>query len=185
MTIWTARDVAGFWQGAGGPANRDVEWVAIAMGESSLDDHAVSSAGAIGLWQTMPFHAAEFGISVDSLYDPRTNALVTVVMSGHGTNCAAWDSAYANIYASGRYSFLAYPEVGSADYNNIPIAASEIGKNVPSLTNRPVPSFPGSSVDRAVNRIQYELSRSMPATARALLRERQAMSKLFTRGWRP
>lgn len=185
MTVWPARDVAGFWQGAGGPASRDVEWVAIAMGESSLDDHALSSAGAIGLWQIMPFHAADFGITVDSLYDPRTNALVTVSLSGHGTNCAAWDSCYANIYASGRYAFLAFPEVGSADYNNLATAASEIGKNVPTLTTISPSDVPGRSVDKAIERINFALHREIPAISAQLIRERQALGKLFTKGWRP
>lgn len=185
MTLLTAHQVAGYWTGAGGPRNRAVEWVAIAMGESGLDDSVVSSAGAIGLWQIMPFHAAEFGITVDSLYDPRTNALVAVSLSGYGTNCAAWDSCYLDIQRSGRYAFLGWPEQGSADYNNLATAANELGQNPGYTQSITVPPVPDSSVDRAVARIQFSLSRYMPHTAVVLLKERQAMGKMFTKGWHP
>jgi branched-subunit amino acid aminotransferase/4-amino-4-deoxychorismate lyase len=36
------------------------------------------------------------------------------VLSGGGVNFAPWDTAYADIYKSGRYDFLAWPENGSA-----------------------------------------------------------------------
>lgn len=127
MSPLPAAVVADYWVGAGGPVNRRVEWVAIAMGESSLDPNAVSSAGAIGLWQIMPFNAPPYGFSPGQLYDPHVNAIVAVRMSGGGTNCAAWDSAYRDINASGRYSFLGWPEAGSADFHNIAIAAAELG----------------------------------------------------------
>lgn len=130
MTLLTALEVADYWTGAGGPKSRAVEWVAIAMGESGLDDAAVSPVGAVGLWQIMPFNAPPYGYSTSDLYDPAVNARIAVAMSGGGTNCAAWDSAYADIYSSGRYSFLAWPEQGSADYNNLPAAAAEIGGQV-------------------------------------------------------
>ena len=185
MTLRTAREVADYWEMEGGPRSRDVEWVAIAMGESGLDDSALSPAGAIGLWQIMPFHAAEFGITVDSLYDPRTNAMVAVSLSGHGTNCAAWDSCYANIYASGRYSFLAWPERGSADYNNLPAAANELGQNPPYTKSVAPPPWYSSDYAQALAHNQYMTQRVLPGIARGALRDRKAIDKLFQRGWRP
>jgi hypothetical protein len=185
MTVLSARQVAGYWQGAGGPASRDVEWVAIAMGESSLDDSAVSPAGAIGLWQIMPFHAGQFGITVDSLFQPATNALVAVTLSGNGTNCAAWDSCYRNIYASGRYAFLAFPEVGSADYNNLPIAASELGKNVPAITGTGPPPVDTHDYETALQHSNYMTGRWAPGQSRGMQRERTVIDRMFTRGWRP
>lgn len=185
MTVLTARQVAGYWQGAGGPASRDVEWVAIAIGESSLDDSAVSPAGAIGLWQIMPFHAAEFGITVDSLYDPRTNALVAVSLSGHGTNCAAWDSCYRDIYASGRYTFLAWPEVGSADYNNLSIAAAELGKSaVAPITAQPPPLYT-SDYAAALEHANFMTGRWFPAQSRKAAQNKQLVDTMFTGRWRP
>lgn len=185
MTVRTAREVAGYWEGAGGPASRIVEWVAIAIGESSLDDAALSPAGAIGLWQIMPFHAAEFGITVDSLYDPRTNALVAVVLSGHGTNCAAWDSCYADINASGRYSFLAWPERGSADFNNLSIAAAELGGSpVPPITAAPPPIYT-SDYAQALEHWNFMSGRWYPSQSRNMAQNAMVIGKMFRKGWRP
>lgn len=138
MPLLTAVEVADYWTGAGGPRSRAVEWVAIAMGESGLNSDAESPVGARGLWQIMPFNAAPYGYTVADLWDPAVNARVAVAMSGGGTNCAAWDSAYANIQASGRYSFLPWPEFGSADYNNLAAAAAELGGHViiPTATSQ-------------------------------------------------
>lgn len=185
MTQLTAQQVADLWVGAGGPKSRVIEWVAIALGESSYDTAAVSSAGAIGLWQIMPFHAQEFGITVDSLYDGRTNALVTVSLSGQGTNCAAWDSAYRDINASGRYSFLAFPEKGSADYNNISIVAGQLGGNPGIITPTSVPPWDDADYTKALAHSQFMTQRYLPATARNVLRNRAAVNHLFVRGWRP
>lgn len=165
MTVLTASQVAGYWEAAGGPKSRDVEWVAIAMGESSLDDSVVSPAGAIGTWQIMPFNAAPYGYAVADLYNPAVNARIAVLMSGGGTNCAAWDSCYANIYASGRYSFLSWPELGSADYNNLPIAAAAIGGHVTDPSGGP--SYPGISgtLPGTVSIIQDAAAYQLPGLA--------------------
>ena len=130
MTVLSAADVAGYWLGAGGPKSRIVEWVAIALGESGYDTEARSPVGALGLWQIMPFNAPPYGYTAGQLTDPAVNARITVQMSGGGTNCAAWDSAYRNIGASGRYTFLAWPEEGSADWNNLATAAAQLGSHV-------------------------------------------------------
>lgn len=127
MTLLTARQVAGYWVGAGGPKSRAAEFVAIAMGESGLVTDAVSPVGAIGIWQVMPFNAPPYGYTPGDLYDPAVNARVTVALSGGGTNCAAWDTCYRDIQASGRYSFLPWPESGSVAYNNLPAASAELG----------------------------------------------------------
>lgn len=178
--LLTARQVADVWEAEGGPVSRAVEWVAIAMGESSFYTNAVSSAGAIGLWQIMPFHAGEFGITVDSLYDPRTNALVAVGLSGHGANCAAWDSCYRNIYASGRYGFLGYPEQGSADWNNIPTVANLLGQH-PGPAPPPAPT-PGvtSDLPAATARWQDLAGRQLPGLGRQLAAQRARLDRLYT-----
>jgi soluble lytic murein transglycosylase-like protein len=185
MTVFTARQVAAVWEFTGGPHNRDVEWVAIAMGESGLRTDALSPAGAIGLWQIMPFHAAEFGYSVGQLYEPAVNALIAVRLSGYGTNCAAWDSAYANIYASGRYRFLGFPEQGSADYNNLPAAANELGRNPPYTVTTSVPPVGSADYGRALAHSNYMTSQWLPHQRRLTAQNTSLTNRLFKRGWRP
>lgn len=186
MTQWTARQVAGFWEAAGGPARRAVEWVAIALGESSYDDAAVSSAGAIGLWQIMPFNAGPYGYSVTQLYDPQVNASVAVQMSGHGANCAAWDSAYADIQASGRYSFLAWPEQGSADFNNLAIVAAQLGQDkINPPPRQPIPTSPGSDLTRLFAQIAEVQNKVMPSLRRVLIGQGIILQRQFRPGWRP
>ena len=131
MTVLTIPQCAGAWLGANGPRSRMVEFVAISMAESSLNDEAVSPAGAEGLWQVMPFWFPDLGLPADQWADPHVNAEAAVAISGHGSNCAAWDTCYRNILVSGRYTFLAFPESGSAAYNNIPQVAAVLGVNPP------------------------------------------------------
>jgi hypothetical protein len=179
VTQLTASQVAGYWEGAGGPASRAVEWVAISIGESGFVTDAVSSAGAVGLWQIMPFNAPTYGYSTSDLYDPHVNAVIAVAMSGGGTNCAAWDSCYRNISASGRYTFLAYPEVGSADYNNLSIAAAELGRSVVT----PVGSTHAPGVDdtlaATVTTLQRIAGQLVPAQTVTAGRAAKAMSRMY------
>lgn len=185
MTVLTAVQVAEYWIGAGGPKSRAVEWVAIAIGESSLDDEAVSQAGAIGTWQIMPFNAAIGGGTVADLYDPGYNAKVAVIMSGGGVNCAAWDSCYANIQASGRYAYLGWPEVGSADYNNLSAASAELAGQ--GLTGTPVTAPPtvDDSLTAVVSQYQALGATQLPALGVRLTGTAQALSGMYRKGWRP
>ena len=141
MTVWSRQAVAGFLARAGMPGNRINEFVAIAVCESSLDDRALSPADARGLWQIEPFWAATLGVSVESLYDPNVNARGCVFISGHGANCAAWDTAYRDIQASGRYSFLHYPEVGSCAFNHV--VGVSISTGTGNSGGGAAPPFPG------------------------------------------
>lgn len=131
MTYLTIPQCAGAWLGAGGPRSRMVEFVSISMAESSLDDTAVSPVGAEGLWQVMPFWFPELGLPPSQWSDPHVNAIAAVRISGGGSNCAAWDTCYRDIAASGRYTFLGFPEAGSAAANNIPHVAAVLGVTPP------------------------------------------------------
>jgi hypothetical protein len=184
VTVHTATDVAAIWTRAAGSSERAVEWVAISMGESSLDDSVVSSAGAIGLWQIMPFNAHWGGGSVSDLYDPDYNARVAVLMSGNGANCAAWDSCYLDINRSGRYSYLGWPERGSADWNNLVAAGALIGSN--ALANAlPEPSL-GISVDvaRIAAGVQQLITSAFPQLRRDTLTENVVLTRMYQPGWR-
>jgi hypothetical protein len=159
--------------------------VAIAIGESALEDDAVSSAGAIGVWQIMPFNAAPHGFTVNELYQPGVNAKVAVEMSGGGQNCAAWDSAYRNINASGRYSFLAWPETGSADYNNLPIAQAELsGHGLSGITN---PGNPGidATLAASAKRWQDVATSAVPALSNQVIATTRLIAASGRGGWRP
>lgn len=184
MTVRSAREVAAAWERNGGPSASVVEWIAIAMGESSLNDAVVSSAGAIGCWQIMPFNAHWGGGSVGDLYDLDYNAKVAVLMSGNGTNCAAWDSCYADIYRSGRYAFLGYPEHGSADFNNIPVAAALLGVDA-VIGALPEPSL-GLPVDIAkiASGLQQLISRGLPQARSDTLTHAATISRMYQPGWR-
>jgi Transglycosylase SLT domain len=177
--------VADYWIGAGGPRSRAVEWVAIAMGESGRDPRIVSPAGAIGLWQIMPFNAAPNGFSVAELYDPAANARVAVLMSGGGQNCAAWDSCYRDIQASGRYTYLAYPESGSPDYMNIPIAAAELQGHGLTGTTGPPPHDTVSNLAAAAAAWQHLGEIQIPAVIRSTVATSRATAAVGRRGWRP
>lgn len=184
MTVLTAPQVAGYWEGAGGPKSRIVEWVAISLGESSYDTSAVSSAGAIGLWQIMPFNAAPYGYTPNDLYDPGVNASIAVQMSGHGVNCAAWDSCYTDIEASGRYSFLAWPQPGSADYANLTVVAAELGgKAIQATAATPEPAT-GPTLNQSLVNIDKLLSVGYPGTIKLLASQAQLRQALFMPGWR-
>lgn len=184
MAVRSAREVADAWFVAGGPDSRQVEWVAIAMGESSLNDSVVSPAGAIGVWQIMPFNASIGGGTVEDLYDIAYNARVAVLMSSYGTNCAAWDSCYKNIYASGRYKTLAYPEVGSADYNNLAIAAVALGVDAVTAAATEPSLGIGADLAGSMGNIQAVLASGLPALHTSTLSESRVITAMYQPGWK-
>lgn len=181
----TALQVADYWIAAGGPRSRATEWVAISLGESSYDDSVVSSAGAIGLWQIMPFNAAPHGVTVDDLYNPLINARVAVAMSGQGTNCAAWDSCYANINASGRYAFLGWPEQGSADYDNLQVVSVQLGHDKLGGAVPPGGAAMAPAEAKMLAQMQSLASRVYPGLIREAIGNRMAIDATYRRGWKP
>lgn len=185
MAQLTALQVADLWIAAGGPRNRAVEWTAIALGESSYDTAVLSSAGAIGLWQIMPFNAAPHGVSVGQLYDPLVNARVAVAMSGHGTNCAAWDSAYANILASGRFTFLGWPQPGSADFHNIAIVSVQLGQDKLGGAVPPPGSVDTHVLARATAQLNSLSVHVYQPLQKLAVRQRMAIDRTLIPGWRP
>lgn len=141
MTVWSRQQAAGFLYAAGMRGARINEFVAIAVCESSLDDHARSPADARGLWQVEPFWAATLGVPVGSLYDPNVSARAAVFISGHGANCAAWDTCYRDIQASGRYTFLHWPEAGSCAETHL--AGVAVNTGTANSGGAAAPPYPG------------------------------------------
>lgn len=166
---------------AGMPRPRCVEFVAIAECESSLNTDAVSPAGALGLWQIMPFNFAPLGLSVGDWRNPDINARAATLLSGHGSNCAAWDTCYRDIQATGRYTFLNWPEAGSCAYNNLLHVAVVTGTS--GLHFAGAPPMPGvdGTLDHTVSVMQTLAHRTMPANGRQLRAVTAAVGRLYTR----
>jgi hypothetical protein len=181
LTLLQAADV---WIAAGGPRSRAAEFVAIGMGESSLEPSAQSPAGAQGIWQVMPFWWPQLGLNPAMWDDPLTNARAAVAISGHGTNCAAWDSAYRNIYASGRYPFLGWPEPGSVDYANLLHVSVALGHDKLGGAVPPGGFTPGPAVVHALSQIQLITGKLLPALERQMLVQRMSYQSMFRPGWR-
>ncbi len=167
------------------PARRIPEFVAIAMAESSLDTEARSSVDARGLWQIMPANFAYLGLDINFWDNPDTNARAAVLLSGSGTNCAAWDTCYLNIAASGRYRSLGWPEAGSAAYNNLAAAASGTGYDKNGYGAAPAMPALGLGPGDALAQVTKILGQQIPVIRRLLLAERMVTDRLYTAGWRP
>lgn len=180
--ILSPRQAAFAWNAAGGQTGRAVEFTAIAVAESSLDTNAISPAGALGLWQIMPANFAPLGVDQGQWYVPVVNARAAVLLSGRGSNCAAWDTAYANIGRSGRYRFLGWPERGSAAWNNLSYVAAHLGGTItPPPGAAPALTVGGQDVDpaltAAVDQLSHLIGYAIPAaTAQIAAAGRQAAS---------
>lgn len=181
MTILTPIQCADAWVSNGGPKNRVVAWVSVAVAESSLDTEAVSPTDARGLWQIEPYSWPEVAGPISNWDNPGFNALAAVTLSGGGANFAPWDTAYANIYSSGRYSFLNWPEVGSAAYNNMGWVAAKIA-GVP-FTGTTAPSEPGldGSLPAAIAFYQQVSASATPALADRLHRIMARTNRQYTK----
>lgn len=185
MVTLTMLETADYWIAAGGPKNRATEWVAIAMGESSLETTAISSVGARSLWQIMPEHFPEYGYSLSQWADPAVNASIAVQLSGHGTNCAAWDSCYTDIEASGRLEFLSWPQPGSADYDNLAVVSAALRTDKLGGAVPPPGSFPTGPLVGAISEMDKIANRIYPALLKMGIYQRMQLDRMFTPGWRP
>lgn len=181
MTTWSVQQAGDFLASAGMPVGRLAEFVAIAICESSLDDAAVSPTGAIGLWQIEPYTGASVGITAAQLFDPNLNALAAVRVSGHGANCAAWDTAYADITRSGRYRFLNWPEPGSCAASHLSGTSVVIGTH--NSGGGAEPAYPGvaGTIMHTVQVMGILAHQSMPGYGRGVRAWTQAAGRLYTR----
>ena len=185
MAPLTLVQVADLWLHAGGPRNRVVEWVAIELSEGGLSTDAVSPAGAIGPWQIMPFNAGPHGYSVADLYSPSVNATIAVEMSGHGTNCAAWDSCYRNIQASGRYRFLGWPESGSSAFSKLVWVSAALGHDKLGGAMPPVGALNSPQIARDVAQMNLLSAKVYPGLDKLMIAQRMRINRALVPGWRP
>lgn len=77
--------------------------------ESSFDRYAISSAGARGLMQVMPFWKAELGRREDNLTDPVTNVRYGMTILAHYLERESGDVVRALARYHGDRSDLSYP----------------------------------------------------------------------------
>ncbi|MDZ7825044.1 MAG: transglycosylase SLT domain-containing protein [Gammaproteobacteria bacterium] len=85
--------------------------------ESSFDRYAISSAGARGLMQVMPFWKAELGRREDNLTDPVTNVRYGMTILAHYLERESGDVVRALTRYHGDRSDLSYPRRVFAAWN--------------------------------------------------------------------
>lgn len=180
MTVWSVQETGNILASAGMPVGRLTEFTAIAICESSLNDQAVSPTGAIGLWQIEPYTGAAVGITRAQLFDPGLNALAAIRVSGHGGNCAAWDTAYANIYRSGRYRFLHWPEPGSCAASHLSGTSVVLGTH--NSGGGAAPAYPGvaGTILHTVEVMGILTHQAMPGYGRGVRSWTAAAGRLYT-----
>lgn len=127
MTILTIPQIAAAWNQGGGDPSKVIVAVSVALAESSGDTEATSGTSDYGLWQINSVHAGEFQGFWDLWDQPLANAQYAINISSNGQNWAPWATCYANIYASGWYGSLSYPEHGSAAYSHIAAVTAALG----------------------------------------------------------
>lgn len=117
MTIYTWGQMWGLWDSVGGARNRGAMMASIAEAESSGNSLAISPAGALGLWQIMPFWASEWGWRVESLLIGVASARGALRISGNGYHVGAWDTCYNPVSSAADRRDLSEPMVGSPAWN--------------------------------------------------------------------
>lgn len=117
MSTWTYDGLQKLWEFENGRSSKAPMMAAIALAESSGESGVSSYAGAIGLWQVMPFWAPHFGWPVSYLYDPIYSARAAVLISGDGSNVGAWDTCYNPPSSAANRRDLTYPLRGSPAWN--------------------------------------------------------------------
>lgn len=84
--------------------------LALIQVESSFDANAISSAGAVGLMQIMPFWIDELGVPADDLKDPRRNLRYGCTILAHYLAVEKGDFTRALARYNGSLGETWYPE---------------------------------------------------------------------------
>ena len=177
MTVLSAYQMVTYWETNGGPVKLAVAWLSVSLAESSWNTDATSPTDAHGLYQIEPYSWPAGAGSPDRWDDPNANTRAAVILSGGGVNFAPWDTAYADIRSSGRYTFLAWPEAGSAAAGYMPYVQGTLGTSYYGTTVAPdIPGLTGTLPDairwygEAANAIIPNLAHTAKARAAAARR---------------
>lgn len=179
MTILTGHQVVGYWIQAGGPSKSAAMWASISFSESSWDTVVASYTDAVGLYQLEPYSWPAGAGPYSEVRNPYNNSLAAVILSGGGVNFAPWDTAYANIGRSGRYSFLSWPESGSAAMVNLAAVLGQLGST--AYGGYTAPAEPGltDTLPAALQFYQEATTAVLPRLTRQAVRLRQVARGLY------
>lgn len=119
MSALSPGQVAALWRKHGGSAASTIVAVTISDAESGLNPLAVSPSDDWGLWQINAIWANLAGGNVALFLDPDINAAAAVIISGGGSNFAAWCTMWANPNADCGHGRITYPQRGSAAYADL------------------------------------------------------------------
>jgi hypothetical protein len=151
VTVFGWDGLEGLWVANRGPRDKSPIAAGVALAESSGESGVVSSAGAIGCWQIMPFWAPHFGWPVSALYNPNYNARAAIAISSDGTNWGAWDTCYNPVSSAANRRDLPYPMAGSPAWNEI----RDHGATVQPGTSPGVTGGPSASDRELLRRVAW------------------------------
>lgn len=127
MTVYGITQLAHIWERNGGNPAHVVSAVAVSLAESGGNDHAQSPSSDFGLWQINSNNFGAYGLSVESAFNPDTNARVAIAMSGNGTNWAPWCTCWVNPAANCGHGFISAPQAGSPAGQQLAVAGAVLG----------------------------------------------------------
>lgn len=179
MTVLGAHEMVQAWISAGGPLRYTVPWISVSRAESSWDTEAVSPTDARGLYQLEPYSWPPGAGPIANWTDPVANSQAAVILSGGGVNFAPWDTAYANIGRSGRYTFLAFPEIGSAAADNMPIVTAMLGSGYYGTASNPTEPGITGTLPAALNWYTLTTDAVIPQMIAAARRHSSIARRMF------
>jgi hypothetical protein len=166
MPVLSAHQIITLLQVEACPDKRLIAWAAVSFCESSWNTQAVSPTSARGLYQLEPYSWPAGAGSFDKWDNPDVNTRAALILSGYGMNFAPWDTAYADIQASGRYSFLNWPERGSCAWNHFGYVAAILGTGVGGSYTPPVQPGVSGTLQDALGFYDSATRATLPAMTR-------------------
>lgn len=110
MTVRSVSNIAAIWLFNGGAREHMVVATAVAEAESGGNDAAISPSQDYGLWQINLVNFRQLGLNTQTALDPNRSARAAIIMSGNGTNWAAWCTCWQNPARDCGHGFLPIPQ---------------------------------------------------------------------------